>query len=295
MNKKRGTITVAAVLLGVIGTILKNIEWNTALNKGEGLAVEFAPVSLALIALSVAVLIGAYVIASRLGKKEYPSKLNKGKGARRLQIFGGILIIIASVYFCLGYVQMGLTLVAMIFALGILAGVGLIALNSKKEDASAKRLWSIVIPVFCCAWTLVEYKVYSTEPQIIKYAYICLANAFVTLSFYFISGYYYDRKEPKWAVFSLFASIYFSIVVTFNTEAVFVSLMKAGFLFAIGAELPGLLNSIGEAEEVPIEESSEAVADALSAEESSEAVEEETEAATEDIPENTDEDTSHEE
>ena len=71
---------------------------------------------------------------------------------------------------------------------------------------------SVVPTVFMCFWLILLYRQNASNPVLLSYIYQCLAIVASALSFYFTSGFLYDKPAPGKAIFSYYAAIYFCAV-----------------------------------------------------------------------------------
>jgi len=82
------------------------------------------------------------------------------------------------------------------------------------QDSRRKAQYtlSIVPTIFLCFWLLLVYRINASNPILLGYLYQCLAIVASALSFYFTSGFLYDKPAPGKAIVSYYASIYFCAV-----------------------------------------------------------------------------------
>ena len=249
--KKRSVIALPlCIIAGAAGCILRTREWATALHGGVGLADEWTNVTVALAALSAAVVLFCIINSVAAFPKGCDTRLKKGKASKFFQLIAGALVIAGAVIFYLenGFF-IGTLLSVVLVAMGILSGAYIIvSATSSDEDDSSLKILSLAPPIFSCIWTLLVYRAYSTEPQLIKFVYNCLSYAAATMTFYYISGYRYGRKAPRGASVAILLCVYFSLTALLDSSAVWMMLMRVGFALAAAAEYPGLLRSVCEPE-----------------------------------------------
>ena len=68
---------------------------------------------------------------------------------------------------------------------------------------------SIVPTIFLCFWLILLYRQNASNPVLLSYVYQCLAIMTSALSFYFTSGFLYEKPAPGKAIFTYYAAIYF--------------------------------------------------------------------------------------
>jgi hypothetical protein len=91
---------------------------------------------------------------------------------------------------------------------------------------------SIVPTVFMCFWLILLYRQNASNPILLSYVYQCLAIVSAALSFYFTSGFLYDKPAPGKAVFTYFATIYFCTVTLADSHPLSIRLIFCSIIAA---------------------------------------------------------------
>ena len=223
MKIKSNIVLTLSAFAGLVGAVLRKVEYNTALNGGAGIAEESSAVTIALIILTAAVIVCAAAAGAA----------------------GAVMMAAGSVIY---YIEAGTG-----FGLGILsflllgiagaAGVFLMAKYAGTGNAAAKVL-SVAPAVFCCLWMVLIYKDNSAEPQIIKFVYRCLAAAAQTMAFYYFSGYFYNSRSGGRAVFTGILAIYFSVMAISEAFGIGQALLLAGIAVGVADNLRRVVISL---------------------------------------------------
>jgi len=71
---------------------------------------------------------------------------------------------------------------------------------------------SVVPTIFLCFWLIMIYRQNASNPILLSYVYQCIAIMASALSFYFTSGFLYEKPAPGKAIVMYYASIYFCAI-----------------------------------------------------------------------------------
>jgi len=231
-NSRTKQLVLAAMTAAAV--LLRKIEFNSVMPiDGKGLAVEGSPVSFALMALSAAAVIVSVIFAGN-AKKVDLSRFVKCGGA----FLGAALIAGGAVLYAAASIGEG-GIIAIIFSVFALLCAAAIFMMSKNagENSPVTRAMSVCPAAFGCLWLLVTYRTFATEPQIIKFAYDCLAQAAAAMSFYYISGFYFKKTDSKMAEICAFLGIFFSGAAIGSAGEMWQFLIYLGYVLAIEAFL----------------------------------------------------------
>ena len=248
MRKNSVTAVTLSAAAGLVGLVLRRIEYNTALHGGVGIADERLPVTFALAALSAAMVLlsvlYAYNMVKKSGKKG--NLFGEAPGAIAV-VFGDVLFAFGAGIYYMGNKE-NLTPTVLIFTIMavICAASFWITARPSGDDGGMAKLMCVVPSLFFCLWLVLIYKENSMEPQLIKFVYRCLDVAALTMFFYYISGYYYGRGKPAPAIVSGMLSIYFSLLVLAELGTMWNVLMISGALIIVCVGLARLINSLEE-------------------------------------------------
>lgn len=246
MRKNSVTAVLAAAAAGAVGFVLRRIEVRTALHGGVGIAEENLPVTAILAALSVATVLFSVAFAVLIIKRSGKSGSIYGEAPGAIvTLFGAVLIAFgAGMYYFEN--KENLTPTAVVFSILALicAASFWFTARPSDDDGGLAKIMCVVPSVFCCLWLVLVYKENSMEPQMIKYVYKCLALAALTMSFYYSSGYFYDRKKPASVTVAGILAIYFSILVLAETSEIWNVLMIAGLALTACVGLVRIVDSV---------------------------------------------------
>jgi len=212
-----------ALLSGVGGYYLRLSELLNVFDPVTGLPERSAAITFWLIALSALnlflIIIFAIVVAMR---NRSPRGFENAFGTDPVFYpvvftFSGIVWLIGT-YLYYDYHKAAGTLQMMEIYFIILSAVAAICVAifaiEMFQDSRRKAQYalSIVPTIFLCFWLLLVYRLNASNPILLGYLYQCLAIVASALSFYFTSGFLYDKPAPGKAIVSYYASIYFCAV-----------------------------------------------------------------------------------
>lgn len=215
---------LAAFAAGVAGFFIRRTELGTVFDEATGLAERNAPVSMILIALSVAVFLAFAMVSYFIGSKykavnDYVHAFSPA-GFSYLAIFFilGFCWLASDIMYFLDLQAVGVfAVIDMIYVImSALSAVSIIFLAraAYRRRAGAELLLFGVIPsVFLCFWLILLYKQNAANPVLLEYSYQTLAISAAALSFYFSAGFVFKKTAAGKLLLSMLLTVYFGMVV----------------------------------------------------------------------------------
>lgn len=268
--RKNMIVIPTALAAGIVGMILRFVEVNTIFDASNGLAERYAPISIALVILSV--LFAAFALCSVCGFKKQDVKIdckNAFPMTNRLAfsavIVIGVIIVLGSVASAgvdilalradLAYasysvernkILIEIILKAVFLLLGVGAGASIIKLTTCKEKNGKTGALAVIPVLFLCFWLVLTYKDNNTNPVLVEYCYKCFAVAAATVSFYYAAGYEYGKVTPRRTIVFHYLGAYFCLVTVLDADDIAQSVMFAVLavmqLIKCGAFIKGMQN-----------------------------------------------------
>ena len=230
MRKSALYMPFIALLAGASGYYLRLIELASVFDKSTGLPRRGAVVTLALILLSVAFLLIAFLYALRARLKyASPPGFQNAFGTEPLA-YPFIFLVVGLAWLgatakhfidvhALGDIPYSEWCFSVLSALSAIS-VTLFAMEMYQDPRRKSRLALSIVPaVFMCYWLILFYSRNSSNPILLNYCYQCLAIVASTLGFYFTSGFVYNKPAPGRTLFAFFAAIYFCFVTLADNHA----------------------------------------------------------------------------
>ena len=243
MRNRSALAAAAALIMGAVGCVLKNIEFNTILSL-PGIKAEWQPVTVALALLTLAAAALGVGLSFFAFKDKRTAVIRQEGPMVAVSALGAALTAVGIVMLYMEN-KNSLTPAAVIFTvLGLFAAAGIVvpAVYPDKKANSASRIMCVMPSVFCCMWLVTVYRQYSAEPQLIVYVYRCLSIAAITMAYYYSSGFFYGRERGK-TVFSVsFFAIYLAVMILGESTYMWEKLLTAGFAFGIVSNLLSMDN-----------------------------------------------------
>ena len=216
MRKFGFLMALLAVIFGIGGALLRAQELETVFDPVSGLAAQGAPISFALIGISVLTVGTLFALSfgvQRMRVGSFADAFGRSTAARVLLVLAGLTATGFSALEILSPTEMGAletvrVLVAMVS--GVIGLVLMAALGTKGNRAAI----AAVVPVFwLCLW-LVSAHVgdQAANPVLLSYVYQLFALAALLLSFYYIAGYAFLQERPGRLMFSSSTAVYFTLV-----------------------------------------------------------------------------------
>lgn len=232
MRKSAVVIPALALIAGICGFLIRRVEINTAFEADTGFAVRGAPVTLALIAVSgaviaLAVLAGILASVRMKAENDYTRAFAPGSflylavsSILGIAWLGADVLYFFSVYGQGGTIGLAgspiISILDIIFiflaAVSALSVIFLARGAHKGRGGSDLLIFSVIPSVFFCFWLIILYKNNASNPVILSFAYQCLAIAAATLSFYFSAGFVYKKAATGKTLFSFLVTIFFCAV-----------------------------------------------------------------------------------
>jgi len=213
-----------------------------------GLAVRGMPVTVALIALSVAVIIAAAVFAAAAAGKRHvaatlESVVPQGAGGRAAFWLAAVLFVIGAIG-CFLYPTVfrwrGVTYIFALFAL--VSGVAYALLpTAKGKPGPVVTVLSVVPALFFSLWLIVCFRTYATDPELIDYCYEALAAAAMAFACYCEAGYAYGVSKPGKTTAAALIALYFGIVTLADGTLLWLKAIMLGACIAQAASVAVLL------------------------------------------------------
>ena len=218
MRKKAWLFLGCLILLSAAGTLLRAVELRTTLRRSTML-MDFAPVSVVLLVLSVLALAFFGFLARKSAFEGLPHRYNRCFGGVGMLAVGAAALVLAvfGAVLCLRDrgsnpdMRLFLGLLALLAALGGAAwlALGLDGWRKKKEDS----FLSAVLPVFFCGLFLVVfYKEYAQRPAMLYTLYPFLGLCGALTALHLIAGFSVNRVRPKLTLFLCGAGAYLCAV-----------------------------------------------------------------------------------
>ena len=234
---QKRTLAPAAVLLagGLGGLALRKWEHLSAFEADTGLPIPGAPATLALIALSAAVLLVLALLCRGAGRglqggydqaMDLPAPLRSQ--AVTGMVLGGFLMLGAGALLLAGLAgrylageAVGLAGLLVLAREGLLAvlvlssgaSVLLLGKNNYRREGRGERSACLLAPAYtACVWLIVTYLDHSGDPIVLDYVYQLFAVVASVLGSYFLAGFGFQRPKGFPAAFFSLAAIYFCLV-----------------------------------------------------------------------------------
>ncbi|MBR6258743.1 MAG: hypothetical protein IKR21_00845 [Oscillospiraceae bacterium] len=218
MRKTLLILPITFCAAGIAGFFLRRRELATIFND-NGLAVHYAPVSTALMILSIAVVIAALVIGISMKKLSCPNGLDavlpkSQAGTIPFYVGAALTIVGGAMSYAMGplFTWSATTLIFALFA--IASGVAFVwlPLNGRKKGGDyAVGVFAVIPALMFCLWLIAGFRTKATEPEILEYCYEVLATAAMAFAAYCAAGYAFKINKPGRCVFSSLTALYFGI------------------------------------------------------------------------------------
>lgn len=248
MRKIAIGLSLFSLIAGVFGFFIRKRELETVFDPGTGLAQSYAPISLALIALSAVVGLVLIAVLLSIGKVQAGDSYTKAFGSRGpFPFFISFLICIvmlagSAMYLYDMFRTASIPVPELVFVvLAVFSAFSILTLSHsvyKGKSGSEVPLCSIVPIAFLCFWLILAYRSRAADPVILDYVYEMLALVLSILGFFYSAGFAYRRLKPRRLIFFSNAAVYMCIVTLADEHFLPVSV----FFACIAAVL--LINSV---------------------------------------------------
>jgi len=230
-----------ALISGAAGYYLRLSGLMNAFETRTGLPIHGASITYVLIAVSAAFLVLALAFCIRASvKRQVPGGFENAFGTDPLTYpfaFGiiGLVWLGATVKYFLDVRATGILPMVDIY-FSVLSALAAISVSffavEMYQDPRRKSVYalSIIPTIFMCFWLVIMYRQNATNPVLLKYAYYCLAIIAAALSFYYTSGFVYNKPSPGKTMFFYFAAIYFCFVTLADDHSVTLKIIFAAII-----------------------------------------------------------------
>ena len=224
MRKSAVIIPLFALIAGIIGFVIRQMEVSTGFEATTGFAKRgFAATTNLIIVSAVVILLAAAIgILAKVRMKadnDYKRTFApKGFLYLAVSFVLGFAWLAADVLYLLDLYGKGavsvLDIIFVFLAAASALSVIFLARGAYKGRGGGEMLLFSVIPsVFFCFWLIVLYKNNASNPVILRFSYECLAIAAAALSYYFSAGFVFGKSVTGRTLFSFLVTIYFCLVV----------------------------------------------------------------------------------
>ena len=215
MRKIGFSMAALAVLAGIVGFFLRYLEVNTIFDSYTGLALRWAPISLALIGLSV-VTVGLLLLLSlRIPPRRISSFQaafgNSWPTGLLLALLGFCVIFLATLE-ALYLAESGSVSVMTYLQAGsaLLSGFCLAYMAMKGPKGGDVAPVASALPVsWICLWLISFHITNASNPVLLEYAYMFFALAFLLLALYYIASFAFLQDKSKKLLFCSPVALYF--------------------------------------------------------------------------------------
>lgn len=239
---KARLLPALAVLGGIGGFFLRRRELATAFEE-TGLAVPFAPASLALIALSVVIVLALALLCR--GAKNRPDTYGDAFFAPGGRMCLAVSILAAACLLVAALTGLRSELTAwprsiLHILLWLLCAVSFFCVAatawSNYRAVSRKYSVSLLIPGYmACLWLVSVYQKHAADPVVLNYVYALLAIICTLLGIYFAAAFSFSKGKVWRCAFFQLAGIYFSLVTLADSHDRAIQLL---YLYAVLYQLP---------------------------------------------------------
>lgn len=210
-----------ALLLGIIGAVIRKYELSTVFEAATGLSKLWQPVSIILALLSVVSIAAFIVLSIGLRKKGVSEGYSEAMSSNSQALFVLALISAcgiagASVLYYFENSSKIISIPAILLsAVGFMASLTVIYLSRPKQksaEADGNAFASAYFVIFICLWLVLEYKSRSADPVLLDYVYDFLALCSAAMAFYYKAGFAFSRPRPLQTSAYMQMALYFCIV-----------------------------------------------------------------------------------
>ena len=220
MRKYAFALVGGSAVFGMAAFFLRRWELQQLYQDETGLAARGIPSTTVLfavtaMAVAVALLFGVCTARRFVSVPRYDGTFGMESPAGLLPyaLFGAVAVV-AAVQHWRQAGSAGNAVETCFFIFAALSGLSVIgsAVSAYTKKRGLLTLTSVVPAVFFCFWLVLIYKQHDTNPQLVEYAFMCLAAAALSLSFYYTAGYAYGKQAPGKLVFSHVLAVYFAVL-----------------------------------------------------------------------------------
>ncbi len=212
---KKGTASLlAALILGLIGGVIRAYELMYAFDHDTQLLVHWSPLTIALGALTLAAALCVGLFARGAAPSE-PGKAAPSAVWKLAMLLATAFLIASLVFDALSLAENFAMSRLMYILLTILACVGLggIYASSSRRKFSPTTGFYFTIVVFWCCYTLVlDFWEHAANPVLLSFLYTMFTLIFLTLSVFSVAGFFFDRRNVRRSLFYSGIGVYFSLL-----------------------------------------------------------------------------------
>lgn len=210
-----------SLVLGGVGHVLRRRELATAFEP-TGLPIPGAPMSVALIGLSLAALAVFFLLAWRLWGGKPPLAYRQAfaftsPAALTAIVISAMLLLCGGGLGVYSYVNHETNRIAhlMVAVMAIVSGICVMTLGKRDYRNIGNGTYSglLLVPAFSgCLWLVSVYQVRAGDPIILDYVYQILAIISLVLALYFKASYSFEKGQAVPALWTCCLAVYFSCV-----------------------------------------------------------------------------------
>ena len=212
-------LPLLAVLGGVGGFFLRRWELSTAF-ESSGLAISWAPASIALVVLSV-ILVLALALLCR-GTKHELKNYGDAFSAPRSWFYLAVSAVAAAILLVAGLFGLKSEfdsgtprlLHLLFYGMCVVSFISVLTVVPNNFRARGRQYsLALLLPAYtCCLWLVTFYQQRAADPVVLDYVYELFAIVCTLLGFYFAAGFSFGRAKVWRCAFFCLLSVYFSIV-----------------------------------------------------------------------------------
>ena len=206
MRKDAFNLCLTTAVLSAFGFFLRWLQNMKAFEPDTGLAIAGAKTSIAFIIYSLAAL-ALLIAADRLYLGRRASLQAAPESLQCPTVLHKAVLWLCAVVSAIAWLVLMFTadkadfptLQRVTAALGILASASLpfIFPSAKAEEGKTLAATAAIIPVlFCCVWLVCDYRVHSENPVRWEYVVQMLAILALTMSFFHLAAFFYNKAKP---------------------------------------------------------------------------------------------------
>jgi hypothetical protein len=221
MRKSVPWILILTVIAGICGFFLRKAELMTIFDETTGLALQWAPISMALGAVCVLFAVLLLLLLTSFDNRLFPKSCEQAfsfQSSGVIALFFTLFLImiygaghLLSGYLCVGYFptsEMVLAVLSVASSLCMLLSM----LSIRRGKAGGDVAFYTVVPIaFYCFWLIWSYKYRAADPVLLDYIYELLAIVCSVLGAYFFSSFAFGRPKPKKLLFFSCAAAFLCI------------------------------------------------------------------------------------
>ena len=255
---------VVAVAGGAAGFALRRWELSTAFEADTGLPIAGAPATLALIALSVAMVLACVLLSwgSYPAFKGYDGAF-RARGNTLYAMAGvgsSFLLLGAGGLLLWGFVRRdGRAFTWLVVAvLALVSGLCQLqtVANNYRGIGKSRYSFALLMPAYtCCMWLIAAYQVRAGDPVRLDYIYELLAIITVLLGLYFQACFAFTGGKPVLTAAACLLGIYFSITTLADShDLASMLLYGAAVVYLLASTAVFLYNAARPEESAPAED-----------------------------------------